>query len=355
MNIKPLTIGNISARLPIIQGGMGIGVSLSNLAGAVAKVGGIGVVSGAQPGYLEEDFKENPLEANIRALKKHIKLAKEKSQNGIIGVNLMVAMNNYAEHVKAAIDSGVDLIISGAGLPSHLPKFTKGSDVKLAPIVSSLKATKVILKLWDRHHKIAPDMIVIEGPKAGGHLGFSKESLEEENKNFDSTVVDIIKETASYEEKYKKKIPVVVAGGIFDGYDIGKYLKLGASGVQMATRFVATEECDASLEFKTAYVNCNKDDITIVKSPVGMPGRAIKNKFVEKTEEEKLKVSHCYNCLIPCNPRDTPYCISQALIKAVKGNLEDGLIFCGENASRIKEIVSVDSLMRELEKEILKA
>lgn len=355
MNIKPLTIGTLSARLPIIQGGMGIGVSLSKLAGAVAKAGGIGVISGAQPGYLEEDFKKNPLDANLRALKNHIKLAKEKSQNGIIGVNLMVAMNNYAEHVKAAIDSGVDLIISGAGLPSHLPKFTKGSDVKLAPIVSSLKAAKVILKLWDRHHKIAPDMIVIEGPKAGGHLGFTKESLEEENKNFDSTIVDILKETSTYEEKYQKKIPVIVAGGVFDGYDIAKYLKLGASGVQMATRFVATDECDASLEFKNAYVNCNKDDISIVKSPVGMPGRAIKNKFVKGTEKTKEKISYCYNCLIPCNPSDTPYCISEALINAVKGDLDNGLIFCGENASKVDKIVSVDSLMKELEKEILEA
>lgn len=355
MNIKPLTIGNISARLPIIQGGMGIGVSLSNLAGAVAKAGGIGVISGAQPGYLEEDFKSNPLEANLRALKKHIKLAKEKSQNGIIGVNLMVAMNNYAEHVKAAIDSGVDLIISGAGLPSHLPEFAKGSDVKLAPIVSSLKAAKVILKLWDRHHKVAPDMIVIEGPKAGGHLGFSTESLEEETKNFDSTIVDIIKETSTYEEKYEKKIPVVVAGGVFDGNDIAKYLNLGASGVQMATRFVATNECDANIKFKEAYVNCSKDEISIVKSPVGMPGRAIRNSFVKKTELEKGKISHCYNCLIPCNPADTPYCISEALINAVKGDLDNGLIFCGENASKINKIVSVESLMNELEKEILEA
>ncbi|MDZ5253398.1 nitronate monooxygenase family protein [Clostridium sp. LIBA-8841] len=355
MNIKPLTIGNISARLPIIQGGMGIGVSLSNLAGAVAKAGGVGIISGAQPGYLEEDFKKNPLEANLRALKKHIKLAKEKSQNGIIGVNLMVAMNNYAEHVKAAIDSGVDLIISGAGLPSHLPKFTKGSDVKIAPIVSSLKAAKVILKLWDRHHKVAPDMIVIEGPKAGGHLGFTKDSLEEETKNFDSTILDIIKEKSSYEDKYEKKIPVVVAGGIFDGNDIAKYLKLGANGVQMATRFVATEECDANIKFKEAYINCNENNISIVKSPVGMPGRAIRNSFVENTEKEKSKITHCYNCLIPCNPADTPYCISQALINAVKGDLENGLIFCGENASKVDKIVSVETLMNELENELLEA
>ncbi|HFF9300381.1 nitronate monooxygenase family protein [Clostridium perfringens] len=355
MNIKPLTIGNLTARLPIIQGGMGIGVSLSNLASAVTKNGGIGIISGAQPGYLEEDFKNNHLEANLRALKKHIRIAKEKSQNGIIGVNLMVAMNNYAEHVKAAIDSGVDLIISGAGLPSHLPKFTKGSNVKIAPIVSSLKAAKVILKLWDRHHKVSPDMIVIEGPKAGGHLGFTKESLEDESKKFDSTILDIIKETSIYEDKYEKKIPIIVAGGVFDGKDIAKYLKLGASGVQMSTRFVATYECDANIKFKEAYINCNKESISIVKSPVGMPGRAIRNSFVQFTETKKSKVSYCYNCLIPCNPTDTPYCISQALINAVKGDIDNGLIFCGENASKIDKIVSVETLMNELEKDLLEA
>ncbi len=355
MNFNSLKIGNLVAPIPIIQGGMGIGVSSSNLAAAVANAGGIGIISAAQLGYNEDDFEKNPLEANLRALKKHITIAKAKAVNGIIGINAMVATNNYEDHIKTAIEAGVDLIISGAGLPTMLPKIVKNSSVKIAPIVSSLKAAKVILKLWDKHDNVAPDLVVIEGPKAGGHLGFKVEELEDENLDFDKSVVDIINETKKYAEKYNKEIPVVVAGGVFDGYDIAKYLKLGASGVQMATRFVATEECDASDEFKNAYVNCNKDDIQIVKSPVGMPGRAMKNTFVKRTSLEREKITHCYNCLTPCNPANTPYCISKALINAVKGNLDEGLIFCGENASRITKITTVKELMDELVSEIKKA
>ena len=267
----------------------------------------------------------------------------------------MVATSNYEEHIKVAIEAGVDLIISGAGLPTMLPKIVKGSSVKIAPIVSSLKAAKVILKLWDKHDNIAPDLVVIEGPKAGGHLGFKVEELEDENLDFDKIVTDIIDETKKYAEKYNKEIPVVVAGGVFDGYDIAKYLKLGANGVQMATRFVVTEECDASQAFKDAYLNCSKDDVQIVKSPVGMPGRAIRNPFVKRTLTEKEKITHCYNCLTPCNPANTPYCISKALINAVNGNVDEGLIFCGENASRLTKMTTVKELMDELVSEIKKA
>ncbi|MDQ0148731.1 NAD(P)H-dependent flavin oxidoreductase [Eubacterium multiforme] len=352
MNIKPLKIGNLTSRLPIIQGGMGVGVSLSNLASAVTNAGGIGIISSAQIGFKEDDFETNPLEANLRALKKHIKLAKEKCNNGIIGVNVMVATNEYAKYIKTAIESGIDLIISGAGMPTMLPKLAKESKVKLAPIVSSLKGTKVILKLWDRHDKTTPDMIVVEGPKAGGHLGFKKENLQEACKNFDTEIVEIINHVKEYEEKYNKEIPVVAAGGIFSGEDIAKYLSLGASGVQMATRFVATEECDASKAFKDSYVNATADNVGIVKSPVGMPGRAILNPFIKKTLEGNIKVSKCFNCLIPCNPSNTPYCITEALINAVKGDLDNGLIFCGENVSKIKEITTVKNLMEELENEI---
>ena len=355
MNFNSLKIGNLIAPIPIIQGGMGVGVSSSKLATAVANAGGIGVISAAQLGYTEDDFIKNPVEANLRALKKHITIAKASAPNGIIGVNVMVATNYYEEHVKVAIEAGVDLIISGAGLPTMLPKIVKGTSVKIAPIVSSLKAIKVILKLWDKHNNVAPDLVVIEGPKAGGHLGFKLEELEDENFDFNKTIVDIIDETKKYADKYNKEIPVVVAGGVFDGYDIAKYLKLGASGVQMATRFVVTEECDASQSFKDAYLNCSVHDIQIVKSPVGMPGRAIRNPFVKRTLTEREKITHCYNCLTPCNPANTPYCISKALINAVNGNVDEGLIFCGENASRLTKMTTVKDLMDELVSEIKKA
>ncbi len=292
MNIKPLKIGELISRLPIIQGGMGVGVSLSNLASAVTNAGGIGIISSAQIGFKESDFEKNSLEANLRALKKHIKLAKEKCNNGIIGVNVMVATNEYAEYIKTAIESGIDLIISGAGMPTALPKLTKGHNVKLAPIVSSLKAAKVILKLWDKHDNVTPDMIVVEGPKAGGHLGFKKDDIENASETFDDTIKHILSHVKDYEVKYNKSIPVIAAGGIFDGNDIVKYLKLGASGVQMATRFVATEECDASQEFKEAYVNATPKTVGIVKSPVGMPGRAILNPFINKN----IHINLCHFC-----------------------------------------------------------
>lgn len=353
MNINPLQIGNLSVRLPIIQGGMGVGVSLSNLASAVTNAGGIGVISAAQIGFKEENFENDALACNLRVLKEEIKIAKEKCNNGVLGVNVMVATRGYAEYVQTAIESGIDLIISGAGLPTMLPKLVKDSMVKIAPIVSSLKAVKVILKLWDKHDNITADMVVIEGPAAGGHLGFKADDLEIEAANFDATILNIIEEVKKYREKYSKDIPVIVAGGVFTGADIAKYLKLGANGVQMATRFVATEECDASLEFKMAYVNCKKEDVTIVKSPVGMPGRALLNPFVKETRINKIKVTKCYNCLTPCNPADTPYCISKALINAVNGNVDQGLIFCGDNAYRVDKMSTVKEIMTELENDIL--
>lgn len=355
MKFNSLKIGDLVAKIPIIQGGMGIGVSSSKLAAAVAKEGGVGIISAAQLGYSKDNFQDNPLKSNLEALKEHIKLAKSNACNGIIGVNIMVASNNYKEHVLAAIDAGIDLIISGAGLPTMLPKIVKGYNVKIAPIVSSLKSAKVILKLWDKHDNVTPDMIVIEGPKAGGHLGFKIDEINDSNFNYEKVVTDIIDEVKIYEKKYDKKIPVVVAGGVFDGNDIAKYLKLGANGVQMATRFVVTEECDASQKFKDAYINCSKEDIVIVKSPVGMPGRAIKNKFIESVSSSKSKITHCYNCLTPCNPADTPYCISKALINAVNGNVDEGLIFCGENAYRLNKMTTVKQLISELVSELRNA
>lgn len=355
MNIKPLKIGNLQVRLPIIQGGMGVGVSLSSLAAAVTNAGGIGVISAADIGFKEKDFNTNSKAANLRALKEHIKIAKEKTKNGVLGVNIMVVTKDYEDYVKTAIEAGIDLIISGAGMPTALPKIVKDSTVKIAPIISSLKACRVIMKLWEKHNNRLPDAVIVEGPKAGGHLGFKKDQINMKEEDFEAEVVKIIDHVKEYEEKYNAQIPVLVAGGVFDGNDIAKYLKLGASGVQMATRFVATDECDASDDFKNAYLNSTIDDVEIVSSPVGMPGRAILNDFVKRTKEGKVKVERCYDCMIPCNPADTPYCITQALINSVTGNIDNGLVFCGENAHRIKEIVPVQKLMDSLEKEILEA
>lgn len=349
MELSSLIIGDLVAKVPIIQGGMGVGVSLSSLAGAVAREGAIGVISAAQPGYLEEDFSSNPLTANLRSLGNHIKKAKEISNNGIIGVNIMCASKNYEEYVKCAIDNGADLIISGAGLPTDLPKLVEGSNIKIAPIVSPPKSASVILKMWDRRYGRTADMVVIEGPKAGGHLGFSNESLEEyESKDYDKEVLEIIEIVKEYENKYNKKIPVVFAGGVFDRKDIDHYISLGCSGVQMATRFVATEECDADINFKMAYINSKKEDIVIVKSPVGLPGRAISNKFMKDRKLINEKITKCYKCLKKCNMADIPYCITGALVRAVKGDIDNSLVFCGENAYRLNKIITVKELIKEL-------
>lgn len=350
MTMKSLKIGDLVAKLPIIQGGMGIGVSRSNLAQAVANCGGVGVISAAQIGFDEEDFVSNPLKANLRSLAKHIIQAKEMAKSGIIGVNIMVAMNHYEEYVKQAIESGIDLIISGAGLPTMLPKLVEGTKVKIAPIVSSVKAMKTILKVWDVKHKQTADLVVFEGPKAGGHLGYTVDQL---NNSFDmdETIKALIEEVKPYEEKYQRKIPIIVAGGVYSGQDIKHVLDLGAGGVQMASRFIGTDECDADIRYKEAFVKCQEEDIEIVSSPVGMPGRAIKTKLTETIKKQQVKVKKCYSCLKDCDVVSIPYCITTALINAVKGNIEDGLLFCGSNAYKIKEIIPVSQLFNQIELE----
>ncbi len=354
MKLKPLIIGDLVAPVPIIQGGMGVGISLSSLAGAVAKEGGIGVISAAHPGYLEPDFETNVLEANLRALKKHIQRAKEISNNGIIGVNIMRAMRHFAEYVNCSIESGADIIISGAGLPMELPELVKDSKIKFAPIVSSVKAAKVLLQRWDKKNLRMPDFIVIEGPKAGGHLGFSSQVLEDgaaaDYENYDAEVQAIIAYVKTFAEKYQRPFPVIFAGGVYDRKDIDHYLSLGCDGVQMATRFVATEECDADPAYKNAYINATKEDISIVKSPVGMPGRAVENHFMALRKTEKEQINKCYHCLEKCNPAETPYCITGALIRAAKGDTENALLFCGSNAYKVDKITTVKEIMDELTK-----
>ena len=349
MNLPQISIGNKVTKIPIIQGAMGVGVSLSNLASAVANYGGIGMISGVQIGFREPDFEENCDKANERALAKEIRKARDLSPNGILGVNLMVAMNNYKEMAKVAVEEKIDLIVSGAGLPTELPSIIKGSNTKIAPIVSSGKAVAVITKLWKRRYDYLPDLVIVEGPEAGGHLGFSVEQLS--NKPLPSLtkiVKDVMKILKPYEEEGGKKIPIVAAGGIYDSNDIKNILDLGVQGVQIGTRFVATHECDASDEFKNAYINAKKEDIEYIISPVGMPGQAIINPLMKRVRLEKEKITKCYRCLTPCNPTTTPYCISKALINSVNGDVDNGLIFIGKNGYRINKIVSVKELIDEL-------
>ena len=352
MNLPSLKIGDLLVKLPIIQGGMGVGVSMSNLAAAIAREGGIGIISGAQVGYKEENFrKENDL-ANINGLIKEIRRAKELAPNGFIGVNFLAATNNYAEMVKTAVKEKVDLVISGAGIPKNLPELVMGSTTKIAPIVSSAKAAETIVKLWKKRYDRLPDLIVVEGPEAGGHLGFKKEELLDGSAPsiFDITS-EIVEAMKKFEEKFSQKIPVIAAGGIFSGADIKKALDLGASGVQMATRFVATEECDAHQNFKEAYVNAKEEDIERVVSPVGLPGRAIANDFTRRVKEGQEKIKACYRCLNGCSPKTAPYCITEALIASVTGDTENGLVFVGSNGYKLDKISTVKEVIESIKTE----
>lgn len=353
MKIPNLRIGDLIARIPIIQGGMSVGISLSGLASAIAEEGGIGVIGTAGIGMMEPDFGNNFLEANIRALRKEIRKAREKTK-GIIGVNIMVALTNFADMVKTSIEEKIDIIFSGAGLPLDLPKYlTKGSRTKLVPIVSSGRAARIIAKNWIDKFNYIPDAFVVEGPLAGGHLGFKKEELDNPTITLEERLKEVINEVKILEEKYDKEIPIIPAGGIYNGKDIAKFLKLGIAGVQMATRFVATEECDADFNFKKAYLDSKKEDIVIIKSPVGLPGRAIRNEFLESVEKGEKKPFKCtFHCIKTCDYINTPYCIALALINAKKGVLKSGFAFAGANAYRVNKIVSVKSLINELVNEV---
>lgn len=355
-----LKIGDFFAPIPVIQGGMGVGVSLSGLAGSVAACGGAGIISTAQIGWREPDFDKNPLEANLRAIGKEIARARVLAPGGVIGVNIMAATKNYEAYVRAAVRAGADLIISGAGLPVTLPAAAAEAAgelgraaasrprTALAPIVSSVKSADVICRYWLKKYRILPDLVVIEGPLAGGHLGFKAEDLENiPALDYDAEIRNIISCVRKYAQAEGREIPVAVAGGIYNGEDAAHAFSLGADAVQVATRFVTTWECDASDDYKQTYIHADQKDIIIVKSPVGMPGRAIKNGFIEKSLQGRIPHGRCHACIGTCKPSETPYCITEALINAVTGDVENGLLFCGSNAYRARKMEHVKDIMKE--------
>ncbi|MBL1230855.1 nitronate monooxygenase [Enterococcus sp. BWB1-3] len=350
MILEPLIMDKLIAKVPIIQGGMGIGISLANLAGTVAKEGGIGILSTAQIGYQEELFEKSPMRANMEAIKIQFDRAKKIAEGGIIGFNIMAATLHYDRYVKRCVEVGADVIISGAGLPINLPELVVGSQTKIAPIVSSDKAAKVLLGLWKKRYNKTADFVVVEGPKAGGHLGFKAETIEEDIEGMDDELKKIIATVNSFADEFGKQIPVIFAGGVFDRSDIDHYIALGCSGVQMATRFVATEECDAPESFKQAYINAKEEDITLIKSPVGMPGRAIKNLFTERIKNKQIPIEKCRNCLSfkHCDRKTIPYCISETLLNAVTNNPENALVFAGTNAFKIQKQTTVHEIFKEL-------
>jgi len=347
--MNSLKIGNLTARLPIIQGGMGVGISLSGLASAVANEGGVGVISCAGLGLIYRHAAKDYMEACIIGLKEEIRKAKEKS-SGIIGVNIMMALTNFSDMVKTAIAEKADVIFAGAGLPMDLPKYrTEGCTTKLVPIVSSARAARIICEKWKTLYDYLPDLVVVEGPKAGGHLGFKTNQIDDPNFAIEILIPDVVREVALFEEKYNQEIPVVAAGGIYTGEDIFKIMQLGAKGVQIASRFVTTNECDADIKFKESYLKASENDVEIIQSPVGMPGRALKGEFLEKVKLGLTAPKSCpYNCLHTCDYKKVPYCIIVTLYNAYKGQMDKGYAFAGSNAYLATKIVSVKEVINDL-------
>ncbi|MDM8554148.1 nitronate monooxygenase family protein [Desulfococcaceae bacterium HSG7] len=349
MRLPELKIGDLTSRLPIIQGGMGIGVSMSRLASAVADKGGVGVISGAMTGIGEPDVTSNSTQANLRVLKREIRNAKQAT-SGVLGVNIMFALTDYPALVETSLDEGIDIIFVGAGLPLDLPGYLKnGHRTKLVPIISSARAAKIICKRWLSRFDYLPDAFVVEGPAAGGHLGFKPEQLDDPDFALDKLVPEVIKTVNQFANDRNQPIPVIAAGGIYTGADIYRFLKLGVAGIQMGTRFVATHECDADDNFKQVYINAHKEDMVVINSPVGMPGRAVRNDFINQVNDGQKKPFKCpFHCIKPCTRETSPYCITLALESARRGRFRSGFAFAGKNAYRVDKVVSVSELIDEL-------
>jgi NAD(P)H-dependent flavin oxidoreductase YrpB (nitropropane dioxygenase family) len=345
----PLQIGPYTARLPVIQGGMGVRISLSGLASAVAEEGGVGVIATAGIGMQESDYLSNFLEANKRALRDEIRKVREATK-GLLGVNILVPLSNYADMARTAIEEKVEFIFSGAALPLNLPSFLDGSTTtKLVPIVSSARAAKIVIRKWLDRYRYRPDAIVVEGPKAGGHLGFKEEDLDDPAFALEALLEPVLREAEAAGKENGRSVPVIAAGGIYTGEDVYAAMAAGASGVQMATRFVTTAECDAAEGFKQTYIDAGREDMVIIKSPVGLPGRAIRNEFLDQVEAGKRTPFKCpYHCLVSCDYQKSPYCIALALMNAVKARMKLGFAFAGANAYRAEKMSTVKEVVNSL-------
>jgi len=354
--MEKLKIGNLKIKTPIIQGGMGVCVSLSGLASAVANEGGIGVISAVGIGMSEPDFRKNFREANKRALKNEIRKARLKT-NGILGVNIMMAVSDFDDLLEVALLEHIDVVFIGAGLPLKKPfnisnSLLESTNTKFIPKVSSARAAKLIFQYWSQKYNRVPDAIVIEGPLAGGHIGFKKNELFESEKSLESILSATLPVIKHFEQKYAIEIPVIAGGGIYSGRDIWEIMSLGAKGVKIGTRFVTTNECDASIEFKQNYISCSSNDITIIDSPVGLPGRVITNNFVQEIQAGKQRPINCaWKCLKTCDFRKVQFCIAEALFNAANGDFTNGFSFAGTNAFLAEEVISVKETMNQLKNE----
>ncbi len=325
---------------------MGVRVSTASLAAAVAECGGAGTIAGVGLGYGTARNESDYYEASKQALREEIRTAR-KATKGVVGVNAMVALANYDDLAQTASAEGADFIASGAGLPLPLPSLVSNKRTKLVPIISSARAGAIIIKTWHKRFNRLPDALIVEGPMAGGHLGFKADELTPVPEP--GTLEQIVRDVIALAEEYRGPgvpMPVIAAGGVFDGADLVRFLKLGCGGVQMATRFVATFECSVAEAFKQLYLKAGKEDVMIIKSPVGMPGRAIRTPFVEKLARGERVPFECgYQCLRSCDPSTAPYCIARAMFNAAAGKTDQAVVFCGSNVWRINKILHVKELM----------
>ncbi|NBC83397.1 MAG: nitronate monooxygenase [Bacteroidetes bacterium] len=347
--MKPFQIGDLTIPVPIVQGGMGVGISLSGLASAVASAGGIGTIAtvgiGLIQGTPDKSFRQNNKEGVINEIRKARRLS-----NGILAVNIMSVLTNFSELVETAIQEKIDIIFSGAGLPLDLPKYKpKDSRTKLVPIVSSGRAAQIIARKWLQNYNYVPDAFVVEGPQAGGHLGFSYEDLESNKYTLEELVAEVVPLAEKLSADHHRIIPVIAGGGITSGAQIRNIMELGVSAVQIGSSFIATNECDASIDFKRAIIDATPNDIRWIKSPVGLPGRAIINEFLLAAERGEKRPRNCkFNCIKSCDPKTTAYCIADALSSAYHGDFESGFAFSGMNAHTINAITSVEEVIQRL-------
>lgn len=349
-----MKLGNRELALPLIQGGMGVGVSMGGLAGAVAAEGAMGTLSTADAGWNEPDFAAHPQQANLRALRREVQRAKRLAAGaGLVAVNAMVATRQYADSVRTALEAGADAIVSGAGLPLELPALAEGFEALLAPIVSGPRAAQLICRTWAKRYGRVPDFVVLEGCQAGGHLGFEEaDLLSGRCTPLSRLIPEVLSALRPFEEKFGRAIPLFCAGGVATGAEMARCTRLGAAGAQLATRFIATEECDAGQGYKDVLLAARPEDLRIIHSPVGMPGRAVNSPLVQRLAAGmRQPPAHCSGCIKSCRPAETPFCITHALIEAVKGNWEEGLFFSGSRVDLVDRMRTVPDLIDELMKE----
>ena len=359
MAFSPLKIGKYLVQHPIVQGGMGLGISWDKLAGTVSLEGGLGVISAVGTGYYQNhkyskrDINSRPYEAESFYSKEGLaaitRNARKICGDKPLAANILYAINDYGRVVRDACEAGIDIIITGAGLPTNMPEFTEGfPDVALVPIVSSAKALKIICKRWKQRYNRLPDAIVVEGPLSGGHQGFTYEQCFMEEYQLENLIAPIKEEIKNWGD-----FPLIAAGGVWDKNDIEKMISLGADGVQMGTRFIGTHECDAHENFKEILVAAKEEDIKLLKSPVGYPARGVRTNLIELVDKREGPAVKCIsNCVSPCQrgkeAKAVGYCIADRLSDAYHGEKATGLFFTGSNGYKLKEIISVKELMHKL-------